>query len=71
MADLARLLIVFGVVLTALGVLFLLGPRIPFLGRLPGDLLFRRGGTTIYVPLATSIVLSIVLTILLNLFLRR
>ena len=71
MADVARLLIVFGLVLVGLGVLFLLGPRIPFLGRLPGDLLFRRGGATIYVPLATSILLSIVLTILLNFFLRR
>jgi len=71
MADLARLLIVFGLVLVVVGVVLLVGPRIPFLGRLPGDFLLRRGGVTIYVPLVTSLVLSIVLTILLNLFFRR
>ena len=71
MADLARLLIVFGLVLVVVGILLLAGPRIPFLGRLPGDFLFRRGGVTIYVPLVTSLLLSIVLTVLLNLLLRR
>lgn len=71
MADLARLLIAFGLVLVVVGIVLLVGPRIPFLGRLPGDFLFRRGGVTIYLPLVTSLVLSIVLTILLNLFFRR
>lgn len=71
MADLARLLIVFGLVLVVVGIVLLVGPRIPFLGRLPGDFLFRRGGVTIYLPLVTSLILSIVLTILLNLFFRR
>lgn len=71
MADLARLLILFGVVVVLLGVLLLFVPRIPYIGRLPGDFLFRSGGTTIYVPIATSILLSIVLTVLLNLFFRR
>jgi hypothetical protein len=69
--DLARLLIIFGLILLGLGALLILGPRIPFIGHLPGDLLLRHGGTTIYVPLATSIILSIILTILLNLFLRK
>jgi hypothetical protein len=69
--DVARLLIVFGIVLAAVGVLLLLGARLPWFGRLPGDFLFRRGGLTIYVPIVTSILLSIVLTLLLNLFFRR
>jgi hypothetical protein len=69
--DLARLLIIFGFVLAGLGLLLILGPRIPYIGHLPGDLLLRHGGTTIYIPLATSIILSIILTILLNLFMRR
>lgn len=71
MADLARLLIVFGLVLLVVGVVLLLSPRIPWVGRLPGDFLFRRDGVTIYVPIATSLVLSLLLTIVLNLLLRR
>lgn len=70
MAELSRLLIVFGLVTTALGVLLLVGPKIPFLGRLPGDILIERGGTTVYIPVATSLALSLVLTFFLNLFWR-
>lgn len=66
MADLARLLIVFGAITLILGVILLAGPKIPFLGRLPGDILIQREGTTVFIPLATSLVLSIVLTIVLN-----
>jgi Protein of unknown function (DUF2905) len=51
------------------GLLYL--PRIPWLGRLPGDITVEREGFTFYFPLATSIVVSIVLTLLLNLFFRR
>ena len=70
MGELGRILIVFGIVLVLLGAVFLLSPRVPFLGRLPGDLLFRRGDTTVFVPLATSLILSLVISILLNLFWR-
>jgi len=70
MGQLPRLLIVFGIVSVTLGALLLFAPRIPWLGRLPGDFLFQRGGTTIYIPLATSLVLSLVLTILVNIFWR-
>ena len=70
MGELGRILIIFGVVLVLLGLVFLIGPRIPFVGRLPGDFLIRRGDTTVYLPLATSLVLSLVISILLNLFWR-
>ncbi len=66
MADLARLLILFGAITLILGVILLAGPKIPFLGRLPGDILIQREETTVFIPLATSLVLSIVLTIVLN-----
>ncbi len=69
-----RLLLTAGLLLTLVGVVILLGPRLPFLGwlgRLPGDLVFRRGPVTIYAPLLTSILLSLLLTLALNLFLRR
>jgi len=71
MQDLGRLLIVFGAVAIVVGVILLVAPRIPWLGRLPGDILVRRDRFTLYFPLATSIVVSIALIILLNLFRRR
>ena len=70
MGGLARFLILFGVISVVVGLLLLAGQRIPFLGRLPGDLLLRKGSATIYLPLATSLLLSLVLTILLNIFWR-
>lgn len=41
------------------------------IGRLPGDISIRRGNLRVFVPIASSIVISVVLTVLLNLFLRR
>jgi len=62
-----KLLVVIGLSITVLGLLVMLG--VPF-GRLPGDIYVRRGNFSFYVPLATSIVLSILLTLILAL-LRR
>ena len=61
-------------VLLVIGAVLLLSERVPFLawlGRLPGDLVFRRGNTTIFVPIVTSIVLSVILTLVLSLLFRR
>ncbi len=55
-----KALIAVGLLTAALGALMTLG--LP-LGRLPGDLVFRRGNSTIYLPLATCVLLSIVLTL--------
>ena len=71
MQGLGRLLIVFGLVIVLVGVVLLVADRIPGVGRLPGDLVVRRGPVAFYFPVATSIVLSVLLTILLNLFWRR
>jgi hypothetical protein len=68
--ELGRILIVFGIVLVVLGAVFLVAPRVPFLGRLPGDFVLRRDHATIYIPLATCLVLSLVISILLNIFWR-
>jgi hypothetical protein len=71
--ELGRTLIVLGVVLVVAGSLLVLGPRLglPFgLGRLPGDVVVKRDGFTLYLPIATSIVLSVVLSALLWLFRR-
>jgi len=62
-----RLLVLAGLALVAIGLLVLWG--VPF-GRLPGDVVIRRGSFTLYVPLATSIAISIALSLLL-MWLRR
>jgi hypothetical protein len=71
MQDLGRFLIVLGAAAILIGVLLVLAPRIPWLGRLPGDILIRRGTFTFYFPLVTCVVVSVILTLILNLFWRR
>ncbi len=67
--QVARGLILAGVLLLLAGVLLLLGDKLG-LGRLPGDLVFRKGGFTLFLPLASGLVISIVLTVLLWMFKR-
>lgn len=71
MDSLGKMLILFGVVLALLGGLLLVAGKIPFLGRLPGDIVIRRENWSVYFPLTTSILISILLTLLLSLFNRR
>lgn len=70
-SGLGRLLIIAGVLLVVIGALFFLGGKIPGLGRLPGDIIIRRGKFTFYFPLGTSLLLSILISLLLALFSRR
>jgi len=62
-----RLVLVFGVLLVIIGGALMLFGRF----HLPGDLTFKSGNVTVYVPLATSIILSVVATIVLNLIFRQ
>jgi hypothetical protein len=71
MSDLGKLLIVFGLLITLAGVVLTLAGRLPWLGRLPGDVYVQRGNWTFYFPIATSLLLSIVLSIILWLIGRR
>ncbi len=66
-----KTLILLGAVLMVLGVVFVLAPKIPFLGKLPGDIHLKGKNWSFSFPVVTSIVISIVLTLLLNLFWRR
>jgi hypothetical protein len=70
MAPIGRTLMIFGAVLLIIGFAMTVGARFG-LGKLPGDFIFRRGSTTFYFPLATSIIISLLLTFFLNLFFRR
>jgi hypothetical protein len=68
--DLAKMLVLFGVLLVIIGgVVFLVG-KVPFVGRLPGDINIQQGNFSCFFPLATSILLSIALTVVLNLIIR-
>ena len=68
--ELGRVVLIIGGVLVVVGLLAVLGVRLPF-GRLPGDIAIEgeRGG--FYFPIVTMIIVSVVLTLLFNLFLRR
>lgn len=68
MAQLGKILIITGALIFILGVIMLFSDRLPFLGKLPGDISFKSGSMKIYIPLTSSIIISIILTVLLNLF---
>jgi hypothetical protein len=59
-----KFLILLGLIVSAIGGLLLLSGKIPWLGRLPGDILIQKKNFTFYFPLATSIFISIILTLL-------
>jgi hypothetical protein len=67
--PLGRSLIVLGVVLAALGAVFVLGPRLPLIGHLPGDIVIHREGVTIFIPITSMILVSIIASV--SLFGRR
>jgi len=69
--DAGRALIVLGLVLVGVGLLLSFVGKVPWLGRLPGDIHVERGNWSFYFPLATSLLLSVVLSLLFWLFGRR
>lgn len=68
MDTIGRALVIAGVVILVVGLALTFADRVPFIGRLPGDLTVRGDGWTVYAPIATSIVVSLVLTAALSLF---
>ncbi|MGQ9570539.1 MAG: DUF2905 domain-containing protein [Thermodesulfovibrionales bacterium] len=71
MQHIGKFLIFLGLLISAIGGILFLSGKIPWIGRLPGDILIQRKNFTFYFPLATSILLSILLTLLFWLFGRR
>jgi hypothetical protein len=66
--NLGKILIIFGIALVVIGLMFVLGDKIPWIGRLPGDIYIKRDKFTFYFPLMTSIIISLLLTLLFALF---
>jgi len=70
MAPLGKGLVLVGLMLMAAGALLWVLGRVPYLGRLPGDIYIRRGNASFYFPLATCIILSLVVSVILSLMRR-
>ncbi len=71
MSDLARTLMIAGILLFLAGALLSLWGRIPGAGRLPGDFFMQKGNFSFYFPLTTSILISIILSAVLFLWAKR
>ncbi len=68
--NFGKLLILFGSIMIIFGAILLLGDRIPYIGRLPGDIYIRKGSFSFYFPLMTCIILSIILSLILTIIRR-
>lgn len=71
MQEIGKALIIFGIVLIGAGLILVFFNKIPYLGKLPGDILIQKKDFTFYFPLATSILISIVLSLVFWLWPRR
>ena len=69
--SLGKVLIVLGIALVVAGILFTFASKIPWIGRLPGDICIKKGNFTFYFPLSTCIILSIILSLILFFIGRR
>jgi len=68
LGDLGKILIIFGLIIAGMGVLLMVGSKIHWLGKLPGDILIKRGNFTFYFPIVTCILLSIIFGLLFSIF---
>jgi hypothetical protein len=69
--DLGRFLVVVGMLIIAVGLVLIVMGRVPWIGRLPGDISIQRGNWSFYFPLTTSILISVILSLVLYLIGRR
>jgi hypothetical protein len=70
MAGFGKAFIYLGILMAVVGVIFLLGGKIPWLGHLPGDLTIEREGYTFYFPLTTCVLISVIISLVLYFFKR-
>jgi hypothetical protein len=68
MPGIGKMFVVLGVILIFIGLAFMFGDRIPFIGKLPGDILIKKERFSFYFPITTSIIISIILTIIFSIF---
>ena len=68
MQNFGKLFVVLGIIFIVMGLAFMFGDKIPYVGRLPGDIFIRKERFSFYFPITTSIIISIILTILFSIF---
>jgi len=68
LGALGKLLILLGVFIILIGLLLMVGDKIPWVGRLPGDIVIKKEKFTFYLPLTTSILISLLITLFFALF---
>jgi uncharacterized membrane protein YkgB len=68
LGSLGKMLILLGVLIIAIGLLLLIGEKIPWVGKLPGDIIIRKEKFSFHFPLTTCILIRIILTLLFTLF---
>lgn len=71
MNEIGKILIFFGLILAVLGLLLTFAGKIPFIGKLPGDIVIERRNFVFYFPLGTSILLSVIISLIFYLLSRR
>lgn len=68
---LGKNLIIIGIIIAVIGVFITFAPKMPYLGKLPGDIYYKKDNFVFYFPLATSVIISIVLSLILYFLTRR
>ncbi|MDP2690189.1 MAG: DUF2905 domain-containing protein [Deltaproteobacteria bacterium] len=68
---LGKTFIIIGLVIVAAGIIVTIAPRVPFLGRLPGDIYYKKDNFVFYFPVATSILISVIASLVLYFLTRR
>lgn len=71
MPGLGKSLIIIGIIVVIVGLFVAYGPKVPFAGKLPGDIHIKRENFEFYFPLATSIIISVIISVILYFFTRR
>ncbi|MGA1846641.1 DUF2905 domain-containing protein [Deferribacter abyssi] len=74
LSELGKSLLIFGIIFIIIGIILIFSNKIPGffnLGRLPGDIYYKKGNFTFYFPIVTSIIISVILTLILNIFFRK
>jgi hypothetical protein len=70
LAVIGKILLIMGGVLIILGLLFIFAQHIPFLGKLPGDIVVKKENFSFYFPVVTFLIISIIVTVIINVILR-
>jgi hypothetical protein len=63
-----KILIFLGIIIFLIGIFFFLGDKIPFIGKLPGDIYIKKKNFTLYFPIVSSIIISLIISLIIYLF---